>query len=562
MNETCIVIKKAAIKKPTVNLETGQKILKKVCAYARVSTDLEDQKNSYAAQLDEYETRIKNNPDWEFVGLYSDEGISGTSTKKREGFQDMITDALDGKIDLILVKSISRFARNTVDCLKTIRALKEKCVEVWFDKENISTADPSVDIMLTIHASFAQEESKSISENVKWGVRKRMAKGQRKMRVKTTLGYDEIDGKIVVNKEEAKVVKKVFDMYIEGNSMRDITDYLNGHNIPKKATNEDWKLADVMRMLGNEKYIGDFVMQKTVVVDFLSHKAVKNDGIIDQYIVPNHHEAIISKPVFEAVRAIRDENNKFGGMMFEPINKLTSILYCSCCLRPLKYADVITSRSSRKFLTCRAIRKNDTTFVGCDIHETVDFEAAHKATSDVVNRFMVKDESIFKNIEEAYHISINKAHDDLVGFTNEASEINEKMQLLVKLATDSDDINKYKDDYELLEKQLDEINTKIAMIKKDLTEAAKFYINANYISNFYKDKLITYSIVKKVIKVAFRLPNNKIRFVLADNELVINKKLYDEVMKLKPIYSSSALGSRKKPLEYDVVRLGGANDGN
>ena len=136
MNETCIVIKKAAIKKPTVNLETGQKILKKVCAYARVSTDLEDQKNSYAAQLDEYETRIKNNPDWEFVGLYSDEGISGTSTKKREGFQDMITDALDGKIDLILVKSISRFARNTVDCLKTIRALKEKCVEVWFDKED------------------------------------------------------------------------------------------------------------------------------------------------------------------------------------------------------------------------------------------------------------------------------------------------------------------------------------------------------------------------------------------------------------------------------------------
>ena len=166
-----------------INPTTGNVIKRRVAAYARVSTDLEDQKNSFNAQLEEYTTRISKNPTWEFVKLYSDKGISGTSTKHRVGFQRMIKDALDGKIDLILVKSISRFARNTVDCLKTVRELRKKNVEVYFDKESISTNDTKVDMMLTIFASFAQEESKSISENVKWGVRKRMAKGQRKMNV-------------------------------------------------------------------------------------------------------------------------------------------------------------------------------------------------------------------------------------------------------------------------------------------------------------------------------------------------------------------------------------------
>ena len=160
----------------SINPTTGDVVKKRVAAYARVSTDLEDQRNSFNAQLEEYTTRIGKNPSWEFVKLYSDQGISGTSTKHRVGFQRMIKDALDGKIDLILVKSISRFARNTVDCLKTVRDLRKKNVEVYFDKEAISTNDTKVDMMLTIFASFAQEESKSISENVKWGVRKRMAK--------------------------------------------------------------------------------------------------------------------------------------------------------------------------------------------------------------------------------------------------------------------------------------------------------------------------------------------------------------------------------------------------
>jgi len=561
MEETTrIVIKKAAKVKPVIDLETGKKILKRVCAYARVSTDFEDQKNSYDAQLREYTERITKNPDWEFVKMYSDEGITGTCLSKREGFQEMIDDAMAGKIDLILVKSVSRFARNTVDCLQTIRDLRAKQVDVFFDKENISIFDPGVELMLTIHASFAQEESKSISENVKWGVRKRMAKGDRRMYTKTTLGYDEVDGKIIVNKEGAKVIQKIYDMYLEGNSMRDIAKYLNNKKIPKKGSEEDWKIADIMRILGNEKYIGDFVMQKTVVVDFLTHKAVKNDGVVEQYIVPNHHEAIISKPVFEAVQAMRSENKKFtGGMLFEPINKLTSILYCSSCLRPMRYGDVKPFYDrKREFLTCRATYRTDKVKnVSCDIHSTLEFNMAQAAAFEVVNKFLSKDKEVFENIKEAYDYAIEKAHLDLIEYKNAAVEINERMEMLIKLATSSDDIYKYKDEYEELDKKLDATNKKIEMIKKDIAKSAKQYFGVQALNKFYQDKAITYSVLKTVIKAAFRLKDNSIRFVLSDEPLTINRELFNKVMELEPIYTSSVSGDRKKELHFDVVRIGG-----
>lgn len=559
MESPSIIIKKPARIKPTIDLQTGVKIKRKVCAYARVSTELEDQKNSYQAQLAEYSTRIKNNPDWEFVKLYSDEGITGTCLKKREGFNEMINDAMNGKIDLILVKSISRFARNTLDFLQTVRDLKEKGVEVFFDKESLSTSDPSVGIMLTILASFAQEESKSISENVKWGVRKRMEKGQRRMPTRTTLGYDEVDGKIVVNKAEAEIVIDIFDKYLAGYTIRELVKYLNDKHIKKKGSNEEWKLANISRMLSNEKYVGEFVMQKTVVLDFLTHKAYKNDGLVEQYIVPNHHEAIISKPVFEAVQALKEKNNVFkGGMLFEPVNKLTSILFCSDCLRPMKYQDIKPANGPvRKYLTCRSIDKKTAGYISCNVHETVEFEAAHKAASEVVLRFMETDERIFENIKEAYDYAINKAHDDLVVFKNEASDINSKMNLLVKLATETDDINKYKDEYEALEKKLEGINQNIEDIKSDLAKVTWDYMNTRFLSDFYKEKAITYAVVRKVIKIAFRLPDNSIRFVIGDSDLEPTRETFDAVMKLNPIYSSSVKGERKKKLKYDVVRYEG-----
>jgi site-specific DNA recombinase len=394
---------------------------------------------------------------------------------------------------------------------------------------------------------------------VKWGVRKRMEKGQRRMPTRTTLGYDEVDGKIVVNKAEAEIVIDIFDKYLAGYTIRELVKFLNDKHIKKKGSNEEWKLANISRMLSNEKYVGEFIMQKTVVLDFLTHKAYKNDGLVEQYIVPNHHEAIISKPVFEAVQALKEKNNVFkGGMLFEPVNKLTSILFCSDCLRPMKYQDVKPANGPvRKFITCRGVNKSNAGYATCNIHETLDFDAAHKAASEVVLKFMEMDERIFENIKEAYDYAINKAHDDLVILKNEASDINSKMSLLVKLATETDDINKYKDEYEALEKKLEGINQNIEDIKSDLAKVTWDYMNTKFLSDFYEKKAITYAVVRKVIKIAFRLPDKSIRFVIGDSELEPTKETFDAVMKLNPIYYSSVKGNRKKDLKYDVVRYEG-----
>ena len=205
---------------------------RRVAGYARVSTDHDEQLTSYEAQLDYYTTLIKSHDDWEFAGMYSDEGVTGTSTKKREGFQTMVADALSGKIDLIITKSVSRFARNTVDSLSTIRELKEHNTEVYFEKENIWTFDSKGELLITIMSSLAQEESRSISENVTWGHRKRMADGKVAVAYSRFIGYDKGEnGSMVINEEEAKVIRLIYGEFLAGLSYHAIADRLTSLGI-------------------------------------------------------------------------------------------------------------------------------------------------------------------------------------------------------------------------------------------------------------------------------------------------------------------------------------------
>ena len=220
-----VLTKKVHIIEKTASLPfavfSNEQRKKRVAAYARVSTEQDEQQSSYEAQVDFYTRHIKNNPEWEFVEVYTDEGISGTSTKKREGFNRMIADALDGKIDLILTKSISRFARNTVDSLTAIRKLKEKGVEVYFEKENIHTMDAKGELMITIMSSLAQEESRSISENVRWGKRKSMADGKFSLAYSHFLGYEKGgDGTLRIVEEEAEIIRKIYSLYLGGQTVR------------------------------------------------------------------------------------------------------------------------------------------------------------------------------------------------------------------------------------------------------------------------------------------------------------------------------------------------------
>ena len=255
-------------------------------------------------KIDYYTQYIKKRDDWEFVKVYTDEGISGTNTKRREGFNEMVADALAGKIDLIVTKSVSRFARNTVDSLVTVRKLKEHHVEVFFEKENIYTFDSKGELLITIMSSLAQEESRSISENVTWGQRKRFADGKVTMPFKHFLGYDRGEGGVpVINEKEAEVVQMIYRLFLQGKTAAGICKHLMEQGIPTPAGKAKWSQSTVMSILQNEKYKGDALLQKKFTVDFLTKKQKVNEGEVPQYYVEGSHPAIISAMDFDMVQA-------------------------------------------------------------------------------------------------------------------------------------------------------------------------------------------------------------------------------------------------------------------
>ncbi len=293
-------------------IETKKK--RRVAGYARVSTDMEEQITSYDAQVRYYTDYIKNHDGWEFAGMYTDEGITGTSIKHREGFKKMVDDALSGKIDLIITKSVSRFARNTVDSLTTIRKLKENGTECYFEKENIWTFDGKGELLLTIMSSIAQEEARSISENCTWGQRRRLSEGKVSVPYACFLGYDKgDDGSLMVNKEQAKVVRRIYGMFLQGQSTYAIAKKLTEEGIVTPAGKSKWYASTIRSILTNEKYKGDALLQKTYTSDFLTKKKKINMGEIPQYYVKNSHEAIIESDVFDMVQKLmKKTKNKKG----------------------------------------------------------------------------------------------------------------------------------------------------------------------------------------------------------------------------------------------------------
>lgn len=286
---------------------------RKVAAYARVSTDSEEQSTSFEAQVDYYTNYINSRPEWEMASIYTDDGITAVNTKKRDGFKKMIADALDGKFSLIVTKSVSRFARNTVDSLDTIRKLKEKGVECYFEKEGIWTFGGKGELLITIMSSLAQEESRSLSENVTWGQRKRFADGKVSMPYKNFLGYEKgEDGKPKIVESEAKIVRDIYHMYLNGYSIRQICKNLTGRGIPTPSGKENWSVSTVKSILQNEKYKGHALLQKTFCEDFLTKKMIKNEGQVPQYYVTDSHPAIINPELYELVQKELAKNAVYG----------------------------------------------------------------------------------------------------------------------------------------------------------------------------------------------------------------------------------------------------------
>ena len=309
----------------------------RVAAYCRVSTDNEEQASSYETQIAHYREFISANPEWELVNVYADEGISATSTKGREQFNAMIEDCKKGKIDMIFTKSISRFARNTVDCLNYIRMLKEINIPVFFEKESINTMDSKGEVLLTIMASLAQQESESLSKNVKIGIQYRFQQGKVMVNARNFLGYDkDEEGRLIINPKEAEIVKRIFREYLEGASCKKIAKGLERDGIKTSRGNTKWHDSGVRLILENEKYMGDALLQKTCTVDFLNKKRVKNTGMQPQYYVEDDHEAIIPKEMFLMVQeemARRGATQDWFGRKkgFSANHAFSQMVYCADC---------------------------------------------------------------------------------------------------------------------------------------------------------------------------------------------------------------------------------------
>lgn len=370
-----------------INKATNEVIRKKrVAAYARVSTDEDDQLNSFRFQIEEYTARIQDNDDWEFIGMFADQGISGTQMKKRPEFMKMIELARRKEIDLILVKSISRFARNTVDILSLVRELRDLGCIVFFEKENLYSSDAKIDFVLTILSSIAQEESRSISTNVKWSVEKRFKAG--KVHVSTLYGFDKNEqGELIINEDEAKTVRLIFSLLLQGFNINDIKKTLNERKIPT-LRNREWTYGGIRNLLLNEKYCGDAVLQKTITTDYLTHKQVKNDNLATKYFVRNNHEGIISKAAYEMAKSLIEEGTKTN---YNQVTKypLTNLVYCSKCHGNLRRHLVNHGRPSEKVvLNCKHNRLDKS--VKCD-SAWIDYDLVLDTVMQSIKRLLSTD---------------------------------------------------------------------------------------------------------------------------------------------------------------------------
>ena len=460
---------------------------RKVAAYARVSTDQEEQLTSYEAQVDYYTNYIKSRDDWEFVDVYTDEGISGTSTKHREGFNKMVKSALAGNIDLIITKSVSRFARNTVDSLTTIRNLKDIGCECYFEKENIWTFDGKGELLLTIMSSLAQEESRSISENVKWGHRKRFADGKVTVPFGHFLGYKRgEDGNLVIDEEQAVIVKRIYREYLSGSTAVAIAKGLTNDGIETPGHKQKWHASTVRSILTNEKYKGEALLQKYYTPDFLTKKQKVNNGEIQQYYVENNHPAIIEPEIFEMVRIEKDRRLMLNGK-YSGTDILTSRIKCGECGGSYG-AKVWHSSSKYKKVIYQCNRK----YAGKEKCKTPAIRADDVETRFVnaVNSIIENKDEIISNLEMVLDKICNKKElsEEKEKLEKSLAEQVEKIQELIEINSRvAQNQEKYKKEYDALIKEYEETKCKFEQAEIESSKkAAKHQMIKDYINTLKK----------------------------------------------------------------------------
>lgn len=450
---------------------------KRVAAYCRVSTDSEEQLTSYTTQKKVYTEMIAARPDWELAGIYADEGISGTRADKRPQFQKMIKDCFAGKIDYIVTKSVSRFARNTVDCLEHVRILKNRGIGIFFEEQNIDTLSIDSELYLVIYAGFAQSESESMSKNITWAYRKRFEDGKVLMQYKSMLGYRKgADGEPEIVPEEAKIVTRIFDMFLSGQTVRAISEQLRSEkiNIPRK--NFSFSHVMVYNILRNEKYCGDSILQKTITVDCISKTRRDNMGEAPMYYVQNSHPAIISRETYHMTQAeiarrktLAPASEKKAVTVAGKYSKyaLSEVLVCGEC--GSRYRRVTwTSGGKRVVWRCSNRLENGKKY--CKMSLTVKEESLHAAIVRAINKFNSQDHAAYlalmkATIGEALGIQAETAEIDELKRRIDA--LNQKMvSIIQKAARDGEDIEEHESEFKEMAESIALFKQRISVLEQ------------------------------------------------------------------------------------------------
>ena len=504
---------------------------KRVAAYCRVSTGSDEQITSYNNQMKVYTEMIAANKEWEFAGLYADEGISGTRADKRPQFQKMIDDCLKGKIDMIITKSVSRFARNTVECLDYVRMLKEKGIGIYFEEQNIDTLKSDSELYLVIYAGFAQSESESISKNITWTHRKNFEEGKPIFMYSRWLGYKKgEDGTPEIVPEEAEVVRRIFDMYLSGKSTDEIANIMRSENITFPEKKLILSKSAIIRMLKNEKYCGDCILQKTITLDPISKKRKANEGEAPMWLVENSHPAIISRDVFNRVqeetsrrnaKAPASQKNALTATGKHSRYALTDVLMCGEC--GSRFRRVTWTARGNKRIVWRCISRLDYGKKYCPDSITVSEEALHRAIVKALNKFNAEDESTYLMLMKSTigdAIGLNGGSDEIDLLERRIDALNKRMlDLVSESIQEGNDAESYEEEFKSISTQIEQLNGRINAIRESESEDGELQARLeeiqDTIANRRKNKdVYDDSIVRQMVECIKVYKDGRIQIIL------------------------------------------------
>lgn len=455
----------------------------RVAAYCRVSTEQEEQQNSYQVQIAYYTDLINRKKEWSLVGIFADEGISGTQTKNRTEFKRMIRMCKNKKIDLVITKSISRFARNTVDCLEYVRQLKDLGIGVIFEKENINTLTMTSEFMIALYGSFAQAESESISKNVSWGKEKAYREGKVQFQYQNLLGYRKgADGKPEIVPEEAETVRLIYKLFLDGYSMTNIKKTLESKGILTAKGKKVWNESLISSILKNEKYVGDALLQKTFTVDCITHKIVKNHGERPMYLVTDHHAPIIDRDTYNRVQqelARRSSKRKISDKTITEQGKysskyaLSELLICGHC--GTQYRRTTWSARGKKQIVWRCISRLEHGKKYCPDSPTIKEDQLHKAIIQAINNYYSCRNDIARILKANIGTVLEcQGQEEIISIENRLKEIDQARNNLVNLiASGGCDEDKLDSEFSRLYQEEQQLNERLEMLKSQNKTSAE-----------------------------------------------------------------------------------------